>query len=115
MKDQNSTINYIELYSKDLNATMDFYNQAFAWTFTMYGDSYIGIDNAGLDGGFELTEGPIVNGALVILYHEDLKKIQAKVIAAGGKISKEIFSFPGGKRFHFLDPSGNELAVWTKD
>jgi predicted enzyme related to lactoylglutathione lyase len=115
MSDQNSSINYVELYGNDLKAIKKFYNAAFGWTFTDYGDSYIGIDNAGLDGGFERQDGPIVNGALVILYHDNLKAIQSKVISAGGKISKEIFSFPGGSRFHFIDPSGNELAVWTKD
>ena len=68
---------------------------------------------AGLRGGFEKVSEAIVNGALIVLYHEDLKDIKSKVIEAKGKISKDIFSFPGGRRFHFLDPSGNELAIWS--
>ena len=68
----------------------------------------------GIAGGFELSAKPIKNGALVVLYHNDLKAIKEKVIQNGGTISKEIFEFPGGKRFHFRDPSGNELAIWSE-
>ncbi|MFT7343887.1 MAG: putative enzyme related to lactoylglutathione lyase [Lentimonas sp.] len=62
-----------------------------------------------------MTDKPITNGALVILYHENLEEIKTKVISAGGKINMNmnIFSFPSGKRFHFIDPSGNELAIWS--
>lgn len=67
-----------------------------------------------LDGGFELSDEPVINGALIVLYHNDLPKLKNKVINAGGKISVDIFSFPGGQRFQFLDPSGNELAVWSE-
>jgi uncharacterized protein len=66
-----------------------------------------------LEGGFEKTENEIVNGALVILYHKNLVFVRDKIIEAGGDITKDIFSFPGGRRFHFSDPSGNELAVWS--
>jgi len=66
-----------------------------------------------LQGGFELTDKPIVNGALVVLYHENLNEIQTNIEKAGGIISMSIFSFPGGRRFHFTDPTGNELAVWS--
>ncbi|NNL02324.1 MAG: VOC family protein, partial [Eudoraea sp.] len=68
---------------------------------------------SGLAGGFEQTEDVITNGTLVVLYHADLEQMKDKVIRFKGRISKEIFSFPGGRRFHFLDPSGNELAIWS--
>lgn len=108
-------INYIELKSTDLVLTKAFYSQAFGWVFTDYGPTYTAFTNSGLEGGFELTDGPIVNGVLVVLHHDNLEEIQEKIVALGGKIVIEIFSFPGGKRFQFLDPSGNELAVWCQD
>ena len=113
MSAQNNHINYVELQAIDLEATKKFYSSAFGWKFTDYGPGYVAFSECGLDGGFEKTDGEIVNGALVILYHEDLDLIKSKVIQATGRISKDSFSFPGGRRFHFLDPSGNELAVWS--
>lgn len=115
MAQHNDHIDYVEFKTKDLNATKVFYNKAFGWTFTDYGDTYIAFEGAGLQGGFELTQDPIVNGALIVLYHDDLKLAKQNVIDAGGTISIDIFSFPGGSRFHFLDPSGNDLAVWRQD
>lgn len=111
----NNHINYIEFKAQgDLDAIKAFYSRAFHWKFTDYGPIYTAFASSGLEGGFELTEEPIVNGGtLVILYHDNLGECQDIVKNAGGTISKEIFSFPGGKRFHFLDPSGNELAVWS--
>lgn len=115
MKPTNSHINYIELKAKDLEATKAFYTKAFGWSFTDYGPTYTAFSNSGLEGGFEKTDKEIVNGALVVLYHENLEEIKQQVITANGKISVNTFSFPGGKRFQFLDPSGNELAVWCYD
>ncbi|WP_299229096.1 VOC family protein [uncultured Psychroserpens sp.] len=112
MKDNH--INYIELKAKDLEAIKHFYSDAFGWTFTDYGPTYTAFTNSGLEGGFEKTDRPIIHGALVVLYHNQLEIIKQKIIALGGKISVDIFSFPGGKRFHFIDPSGNELAIWCK-
>tara|TARA_R110001606_G_scaffold130382_2_gene265799 strand:+ start:390 stop:737 length:348 start_codon:yes stop_codon:yes gene_type:complete len=106
-------INYVELKAKDLEKTKKFYTAAFNWTFTNYGTTYIAFSESGLEGGFEKTDNEIINGALVVLFHSNLKIIKNKIIEAGGKISKDIFSFPGGHRFHFKDPSGNELAVWS--
>lgn len=107
-------INYIEFYAPDLSAIKDFYQKAFEWDFTDYGETYTAFSNsAGLDGGFEKSNSPIKNGALVILYHENLEEIQQKVTQSGGTISKPIFEFPGGRRFHFTDPAGNELAIWS--
>lgn len=111
MKDNH--INYVEFKSNDLEKIKKFYHQVFAWKFTDYGPTYTAFSDSGLDGGFEKTDEKFVNGALVVLYHHDLGSIKRKIIHAGGKISKDIFSFPGGHRFHFMDPSGNELAVWS--
>ena len=113
MDEKNNHINYIELYAKDLSLVKAFYSEAFGWTFTDYGPTYTAFSNSGLEGGFETQYAPIVNGALIVLYHSDLKSIKQKVISCGGKISTDIFSFPGGRRFHFIDPAGNELAVWS--
>ncbi len=115
MKQQNNHIHYVEFKAKDLGEIKRFYAQAFGWKFTDYGPTYIAFSEAGLEGGFELTEETIVNGALVILHHTDLEEAKNNIIEAGGKISLDIFSFPGGKRFHFKDSSGNELAVWRED
>ncbi len=106
-------INYLEFKSTDLEATKTFYNSVFGWSFTDYGPTYCSFDGAGLDGGFELTQEPIQNGALTVLYYADLTELIEKIKANQGSISKDIFEFPGGKRFHFLDSSGNELAVWS--
>lgn len=114
MEPKNNHVNYIEFKAKDLEKIKKFYSTSFDWTFTDYGSTYIAFSESGLEGGFEKTENDIVNGVLIVLYHNDLKLIKGKIIAAGGKISKDIFSFPGGRRFHFLDPSGNELAVWSE-
>ena len=108
-------INYIEMYTNDMDRTKKFYNQCFQWQFTDYGPTYSSFENSGLAGGFELTDKQVVNGALVVLYHNDLEVIYKDVKNAGGSISKEIFSFPGGRRFHFMDPVGNELAIWSED
>ena len=113
MKATNNHINYVEFKAKDLKKIKAFYSAAFEWTFTDYGPDYVAFGDAGLDGGFEQSDDPIVIGALVILYHDDLEGSKAKVEAAGGRIAKNIFSFPGGRRFHFIDPAGNELAVWS--
>ncbi len=109
---QDNHINYVELYAPDLEAVKKFYQQVFGWTFTDYGPNYTAFSQSGLDGGFEKTDKPIVHGALLVLYHHNLETIKNKIIAVGGTISQDIFSFPGGERFHFLDPAGNELAIW---
>ena len=110
---QNSHIDYVEFKAHDLQKIKAFYSRIFGWDFTDYGPTYTAFSNSGLQGGFELTEAQISQGALVVLYHEDLKHIQQEIENAGGAIVKAIFSFPGGSRFHFKDPSGNELAIWS--
>lgn len=109
----NNKINYIEFKAHDLRAIKDFYTNIFGWSFTDYGDNYTAFSDAGIEGGFEKTEDQILNGVLVILYHENLEEIQHTLIENKATISKDIFSFPGGRRFHFLDPSGNELGIWS--
>lgn len=110
----NKHIDYIEFKAIDLDLIKKFYSQVFGWTFTDYGPNYTAFENAGISGGFEKSRSKITNGVLVVLYYTDLKDIRQKITAYGGKISLDIFSFPGGHRFHFLDPSGNELAVWSE-
>ncbi len=113
MNIKNTHINYVEFYAKDLAKVKEFYSKAFGWTFTDYGQTYTAFSDSGLEGGFEKTDNEIVNGALVILYHKDLESIKEHIIQSKGIISQDIFSFPGGRRFHFIDPAGNELAVWS--
>lgn len=108
--------NYIELPATDLAAMKAFYGSAFDWTFQDWGDTYAAIQGAGVDGGMDADAGarkPSNQGTLVILYSEDLVASEKAVIDAGGTISVPAFDFPGGRRFHFTDPSGNELGVWT--
>ena len=113
MELQNNTINYVEFTASDLNAIKKFYSSSFGWTFTDYGPDYTAFSDSGLMGGFEKSELPPLKGALIVLYHDKLESIQQKVVDAGAEIVKPIFSFPGGRRFHFTDPGGNELAIWS--
>ena len=109
-------INYIELPAKNIEATKRFYTDVFEWTFIDYGSDYCAILNGGLDGGFYASDknsSTHSGGVLVVIYSEQLEETQSRIIAAGGSIEKDIFVFPGGRRFHFLDPNDNELAVWS--
>lgn len=109
-------INYVEFPARDLEATKRFFHAAFGWAFEDYGPDYIAFSGEGLDGGFfrsELTAQVAKGSALIVLYSQGLEATLAKVEAAGGKVVKPIFSFPGGRRFHFVEPSGNEFAVWS--
>lgn len=111
---ENIHINYVEFKAHDLEKIKVFYSTCFGWKFTDYGPDYTAFSNSGLEGGFEKTSEAITNGVLVVLYHKNLTEIQQQIELAGGRISVPVFSFPGGRRFHFLDPSGNELAVWSE-
>ncbi|PZE18546.1 VOC family protein [Putridiphycobacter roseus] len=115
MMNNNNHINYIEFKATNLAVTKAFYKNVFGWTFTDYGENYTSFENSGVAGGFEKTNDPIQNGVLVVIHHENLSAIKTKIIENKGEITQDIFSFPGGKRFQFKDPSGNELAVWTED
>ena len=106
-------IDNIEFNVADIARTKAFYGQVFGWTFIDYGPGYTEFRDGRLAGGFT-TDGPVhTGGPLVILYSQDLEQTERKVVAAGGAISRATFSFPGGNRFHFTDPDGYELAVWT--
>ncbi len=109
-------INYLEFPAKNLEATRAFFKKVFAWKFVDYGPDYCAFSYAGINGGFFQSDKSMSsqNGsALVVFYSEDIEKTQAKVEGAGGSIVKVLFMFPGGRRFHFADPNGNEFAVWT--
>jgi predicted enzyme related to lactoylglutathione lyase len=111
------TINYIECPARDLPGTKRFFQQAFGWSFDDYGPDYAAFSGQGLDGGFfksELAARTDQGSALVVFLSDNLEATLSKVVAAGGEIVKPIFSFPGGHRFHFTEPSGNEFAVWSK-
>lgn len=109
----NNHINYVELKARNLEEVKVFYSRAFGWKFVDYGPDYVAFSESGLEGGFERSDEEIVNGTLIVLYHENLESAKANIEVANGTIIKDIFSFPGGQRFHFQDPSGNELAVWS--
>ncbi|BDS05099.1 glyoxalase [Oceaniferula spumae] len=116
MKEHHDHINYVEFAATDLPATKEFFAQVFGWQFEDYGPEYTAFSNAGLNGGFyqaDLKSSTQNGGALVVLYSSDLEATLKKVRDARGKITKETFSFPGGRRFQFTEPSGNELAVWS--
>lgn len=109
------TIDYIEISVTDLTEAKRFYTSAFGWAFTDYGPDYAGIqrEGGGEVGGLRCVDAVVRGGPLVILYSNDLEASLAAVCRAGGEITAEMFSFPGGRRFQFADPSGNELAVWS--
>jgi hypothetical protein len=105
-------IDYVEFPGQDMVAMKAFYSKAFGWSFIDYGPDYAAFDQ-GLDGGFDTDATSRSEKPLVVLYAHDLEAMLDRVTAAGGVITLPIFSFPSGRRFHFRDPSGNELAVWT--
>ena len=110
-------IDYLEYPARDLEATKAFFEAAFGWSFVDYGPEYTAFSDQGLGGGFYKSEWVSSTGtgsALVIFYSERLEDTLAKVVAAGGRVVKPIFTFPGGRRFHFTEPSGNEFAVWAE-
>jgi len=106
-------IDYIEFPATDMIRTKEFYETVFGWKFEDYGDRYSSFADGRLAGGFTMDRPAPGTGVLVVIYSGDLTASEKRIQAAGGRIVKEIFSFPGGRRFHFTDPSGNELAVWS--
>ena len=108
-------INYVEFQASDFDATKAFFKSVFGWSFTDYGPDYVAISDAGLDGGFFRSDKVSLadkGAVLVVFFSEALADTLAAVTTAGGTITQDIFDFPGGRRFHFLDPNGNEFAVW---
>lgn len=113
MPSKNNHIDYVEFAAGDLGAFKKFYGGAFGWTFQDWGPDYVSFEGAGLEGGARGGETPTQGSTTVILYADDLEAAEKAVVTAGGKITAH-HDFPGGRRFHFTDTSGNSLAVWTK-
>ena len=112
----NLRIDYVELPTRQIELVQPFYEAVFGWEFTSYGPEYVAFADGRLAGGFFISElaSSTTNGAaLVVIFADRLEEVRDAVLANGGKIVREIFSFPGGRRFHFADPHGNELAVWS--
>ena len=106
-------IDYVEFGATDIEATKRFYSGVFGWKFTDYGPEYTAFEDGRLSGGFTTLAKAAGGNPLVVLYASDLEATLAAVKQAGAVVTKEIFSFPGGRRFQFTDPNGNELAVWS--
>ncbi len=105
-------IDYVELPSSDRASSSAFFQQAFGWGITSYGPNYDGIEGAGVDGGID--QAPDRSAAPLIIVRTDaLEDAEARVRSAGGVVTRAIFAFPGGRRFHFREPGGNEMAVWS--
>jgi predicted enzyme related to lactoylglutathione lyase len=111
--EQDRRIDYVEFLTTNINETKKFYSGVFGWEFTDYGPTYTCFNDGRLGGGFSAAPVVAAGGPLVVLYGADLEDIEARVKEYGGKIVRETFEFPGGRRFHFADPGGNELAVWS--
>ena len=107
-------IDYIEFPATDLAAAKDFYHAVFGWHFTDCGEGYASFRDGRLSGGFARVEKmPASLAPLVVIYSAQLEVIEDEIVEHGGRITKPVFAFPGGRRFHFKDPSGNQLAVWS--
>ncbi len=113
--EQDRRMDYIEFPAKNIEETKRFYSGVFGWEFTDYGPDYTSFSDGRLSGGFSLVPEVQAGGPLVVLYSTNLAYIEARFSEGGGRIVREIFVFPGGRRFHFADPSGNELAVWSEE
>jgi predicted enzyme related to lactoylglutathione lyase len=109
---EDGKIDYVEFSGGDMAAIKRFYGDGLGWSFTDYGPAYAAFEE-GVDGGFNTDDGPM-KPPLVVLYAHDLEAMEARVRAAGGTIVAPIYAFPGGRRFHFTDPAGTELAVWSE-
>ena len=113
---EHEKINYVEFPANDIEATKVFFTAVFGWSFVDYGPEYAAFSNEGIDGGFfksSLNASTENGSALIVFYSKDLEQTQSKIEKAGGIIIKPVYSFPGGRRFHFADPNGNEYAVWS--
>lgn len=109
-------VDYLELPAADLDSVQTFYERAFGWSFTAYGPDYRAFSDGKVDGGFyrsDLNSSTENGSVLVVLYALDLEAARDTVVASGGEIVRDVFEFPGGRRFHFSDPNSNELAVWS--
>ena len=113
---EHEKINYVEFPAKDIEKTKAFFRTIFNWSFADFGPEYVAFTDAGINGGFFKSDSVVSTekgSALIVFYSNDLESTQSKIENSGGSILKPIFSFPGGRRFHFSDPNGNEYAVWS--
>ena len=113
---EHEKINYVEFPAKDIEKAKSFFSDVFGWSFVDYGPEYSAFADQGLDGGFFKSDSCATtkNGsALIVFYSDAIEQTQAKIEESDGLIIRPIFEFPGGRRFHFSDPNGNEYAVWT--
>ena len=110
MADATTKLDYLEMTSPKLEETQAFLAEAFGWSFVDYGPDYRDVRGAGLGGGIERGERV---APLPVLRTDDLEGMLAKVRAAGAEITREIFEFPGGRRFEFREPGGTKMAVWS--
>ena len=111
-----NTIDYIELRAasaEQLKLTRDFHSSVFGWTYQMWGDEYCDTRSSGVSSGINGSKEEGSTAPLPVIYSDDLAAAEKRVRDAGGEVTREVFSFPGGRRFHFRDPAGNELAVWS--
>lgn len=116
MQNKDNKIDFIEFPAKnifDISKAKTFYGKAFNWAFNDWGEDYIDTSSSGLGSGFNADPDHRPHNPLIVIYVKNLQETCTKIIESGGKITREIFSFPGGRRFHFKDPIGNELAVWS--
>lgn len=112
--DVENQINYVEIPANDLPREREFLTAMFGWQFKEWGDDYLSFNDGRIEGGIRGSDvPPAQNGVLLIFYSEDLERDYKRVQELGASISEEIFQFPGGRRFHFIDPVGNEMAIWS--
>lgn len=114
---KHESINYLEFASRDLSETKSFFKTVFDWSFTDYGPDYTAFSLANIDGGFYAAKHVKTaheGGQLTVFYSADLEETLSKIRHAGGRVTRDIFDFPGGRRFHFKEPGGNEMAVWSE-
>ncbi len=112
-KSNDRKIDYVEFLTTDIEKTKKFFNVLFGWKFTDYGPDYTSFDDGQMLGGFRIADAVPAASPLIVIYSTDLETMLESVRSNGGTIAKEIFEFPGGRRFHFVEPGGNELAVWS--
>ncbi|MDH3304778.1 MAG: VOC family protein [Gammaproteobacteria bacterium] len=109
-------IDYVEIPVTDLKKTREFFTSLFGWSFQEWGDEYMSFSDGRLDGGFRQSAEPAPSaGVLLVFFSENLERDVQRVKDFGGTITQDIFSFPGGRRFHFVDPAGTEYAIWAED
>jgi hypothetical protein len=113
MSENNYRLDYVEFPASDIKGTKTFYSTVFGWKFEDYGMEYTSFHDGRISGGFAKGQPVVKGGPLLVIYADDLTNTYSKIIAAGGRITKPTFEFPGGRRFHFTDPNGNLLAVWS--